>query len=75
MIRPEDIGIAREVPERDRNILPGIVVASNFLGSLVDYFVETDGLVLHVQVPRGTMFEREEQVYLYIPPERCIGID
>ena len=74
MIRPEDIAIAREPPERDRNVLPGIVVASNFLGSLVDYFVETDGLVLHVQVSRGTTFEREEHVYLYVEPERCIGI-
>ena len=75
MIRPEDIAISREAPERTPNILPGIVIASNFLGSLVDYFVETGGLVLHVQVPRGTMFEREEHVYLYVPPERCIGID
>jgi hypothetical protein len=31
--------------------------------------------VLHVQVPRGTTFEREEHVYLYVQPERCIGID
>jgi iron(III) transport system ATP-binding protein len=75
MIRPEDIAIAREAPEPNRNILPGIVVGSNFLGSLVDYYVETDGLVLHVQVARGITFEREEYVYLSVQPEQCIGID
>jgi iron(III) transport system ATP-binding protein len=75
MIRPEDIAIARDAPTCDRNSLPGIVVGSNFLGSLVDYFVETDGRVLHVQVQRGTTFERGERVYLSVQPERCIGID
>ncbi len=75
MMRPEDIVISREAPERAPNILPGIVIASNFLGSLVDYFVETDGLVLHVQVSRATTFEREEHVYLSVEPQRCIGID
>ena len=75
MIRPEDIVIARECPERERNILRGIVVASNFLGSLVDLFVETHGLVLHVQVSRGTTFERAEHVYLSVPPQRCIAIE
>ena len=75
MIRPEDIAIAREAPSTNGNILAGIVVGSNFLGSLVDYFVKTDGLVLHVQVARGTAFEREEHVYLSVEPERCIGIE
>ncbi|MGE5128080.1 MAG: ABC transporter ATP-binding protein [Sphingomonadaceae bacterium] len=75
MIRPEDIALARDASDRDRNILAGIVVGSNFLGSLVDYSVETDGLVLHVQVSRGTPFERGERVYLSVHPERCIGID
>ena len=74
MIRPEDVAIKRDACRDGRNVLPGIVVGSNFLGSLVDYFVQTDGLVLHVQVPRGTAFEREERVYLSVEPERCIGI-
>ena len=75
MIRPEDVAIKRDACRDGRNVLPGIVVGSNFLGSLVDYFVETNGLVLHVQVPRGTTFEREEHVYLSVEPERCIGIE
>jgi ABC-type Fe3+/spermidine/putrescine transport system ATPase subunit len=75
MIRPEDIAIAHDSPERDRNVLPGIVVSSSFLGSLVDYSVETVGIVLHVQAPRGVTFDRGERVYLSICPNRCIGID
>jgi ABC-type Fe3+/spermidine/putrescine transport system ATPase subunit len=75
MIRPEDIAITRDAPERDRNILPGIVVSSSFLGNLVDYSVETACLMLRVQVSRGTMFERAERVYLSVEPERCVGID
>ena len=75
MIRPEDIAITRDAPVRNRNILPGIVVASHFLGSLVDYFVETEGIVLHAQVSRGITFEHGDRVYLSIEPERCIGID
>ena len=74
MIRPEDVAIERDAWRDGRNVLPGIVVGSNFLGSLVDYFVETNGLVLQVQVPRGTTFERKEPVYLSVEPERCIGI-
>jgi ABC-type Fe3+/spermidine/putrescine transport system ATPase subunit len=75
MIRPEDIEITRGADARDRNILPGIVVGSSFLGNLVDYSVETEGLVLHVQTSRGVAFERGERVHLRVRPERCIGID
>jgi hypothetical protein len=75
MIRPEDIAIACDAPECDGNILQGMVVGSNFLGSLVDYFVETSGLVLHVQVPRGTAFDRGARVWLSVGAERCIGIE
>ena len=74
MIRPEDIAITSEAPERDRNVLPGVVIGSSFLGNLVDYSVETARLVLHVQVPRGATFERAERVYLTVQPERCFGI-
>jgi iron(III) transport system ATP-binding protein len=75
MIRPEDIEIIRNAPERSRNILPGIVVNSSFLGSLVDYSVETEGLVLHVQASRAVTLERGERVHLSLRAERCIGID
>jgi iron(III) transport system ATP-binding protein len=75
MIRPEDVAITREAPVSDRNTLPGIVVGNHFLGSVVDYFVETDGLVLHAQAPRGTTLAQGERVYLSVDPERCIGID
>jgi iron(III) transport system ATP-binding protein len=75
MIRPEDIEITRNAPERDRNILPGIVVTSSFLGSLVDYSVETEGLVLHVQASRAVTLKRGERVHLSVRAERCIGID
>ena len=74
MIRPEDIAITSEAPERDRNVLPGVVIGSSFLGNLVDYSVETARLVLHVQVPRGATFELAERVYLTVQPERCFGI-
>jgi iron(III) transport system ATP-binding protein len=75
MIRPEDVAITREAPAHVGNILPGVVAGSHFLGSVVDYLVETDGLVLHAQAPRGTALERGERVYLSIQPERCIGVD
>jgi ABC-type Fe3+/spermidine/putrescine transport system ATPase subunit len=75
MIRPEDVTIARDACRDGRNVLPGIVVASNFLGSLVDYSVRTGSVVLRVQVPRGIAFETEERVYLAVEPERCIGIE
>jgi iron(III) transport system ATP-binding protein len=75
MIRPEDIAITRDSPERDRNVLSGIVAGCSFLGSLVDYSVETSGVVLRIQAARGATFDRGERVYLSIHPERCIGID
>jgi len=75
MIRPEDIAITRDTPDRDRNVLSGIVVSSSFLGNLVDYSVETARFVLRVQAARGTTFERAERVYLSVVPQRCIGID
>jgi len=75
MIRPEDIAIARDAPSRDPNVLPGTVVTRSFLGNLVDYSVETEGLVVHVQVSRSAAFEHGDRVYLSIRPERCIGIE
>ena len=75
MIRPEDIEITRDAPEPDRNILPGIVVSNSFLGSLIDYCVKAEGLVLHVQTSRAVAFDRGEHVHLSVRAERCIGID
>ena len=75
MIRPEDVAIARTAPKNGRNVVPGMIAGSSFLGSLVDYSVETAGVVLRVQVPRGATFERGERVYLSIRPEQCIGIE
>jgi hypothetical protein len=75
MIRPEDIAMTRAAPSRDANVLQGIVVAGSFLGNLIDYAVETEGVVLHVQVSRGVTFEHGDRVYLSVPPEQCIGIE
>lgn len=74
MIRPEDIAIARAAPERDRNVVPGTITGSSFLGNLVDYVVETGCGVMRIQTPRGVTFDRGEHVHLVVPPERCIGI-
>ena len=75
MIRPEDIDIAYDAPAPGQNVLSGIVIGASFLGSLVDYSVETNDLVLHVQVPRSTRFEPGERVYVSVQPARCVGID
>jgi iron(III) transport system ATP-binding protein len=74
MIRPEDIELTHD-GSRDGNALSGIVVGASFLGSLVDYSVQTHDLVLHVQVPRSARFDRGDRVHVYVQPERCIGIE
>ena len=75
MIRPEDIAMTRAAPSLGANVLEGMVVSGSFLGNVVDYAVETEGVVLHVQVSRGVTFEHGERVYLSVQPERCIGVE
>jgi iron(III) transport system ATP-binding protein len=75
MIRPEDVEIAHDGSVRDSNSLSGVVIGATFLGSLVDYSVETNDLVLHVQVPRSARFDRGDRVCVHVRPERCIGIE
>jgi ABC-type Fe3+/spermidine/putrescine transport system ATPase subunit len=74
MIRPEDIELTHD-GSRDGNGLSGIVVGASFLGSLVDYSVQTHDLVLHVQVPRSARFDRGDRVHVYVQPEQCVGIE
>jgi iron(III) transport system ATP-binding protein len=71
-IRPHDIRISTERPQRSENIVPATVMRQVFLGGSRDYMVETrDGAQLRVVTPASESIAQGSAVWLELPPEQC----
>jgi iron(III) transport system ATP-binding protein len=74
-IRQHDIQLSTQMPQNPQNTVKATVTRQVFLGASRDYMVETaDGTTLRVvtstenPVPKGT------EVWLTLPPERCLAL-
>jgi iron(III) transport system ATP-binding protein len=76
-IRQHDIHLtAAEPQDIVENVMPAIVVRNVFLGDSRDYIVETsDGTQLRIVTPPTENISRGNRVFIYLPPERCRGLD
>jgi iron(III) transport system ATP-binding protein len=71
-IRPESIRLG--AGEGPCNRLDGRVVDATFLGSIVDYQIDADGVLLRVQADRHLVQEIGSRVQLAIPIDECVAM-
>jgi iron(III) transport system ATP-binding protein len=72
-IRPEGIRLYTERPEiSDVNLVKGTVEFSSFVGDYLQCIVHVGDRELRANVDVLTEVSPSREVYLYLPPERCI---
>jgi iron(III) transport system ATP-binding protein len=71
--RPEGIRVQVDAPSAgSTNIVPGTVELTSFVGDYLQCHVRVGDQVLRANVDALTELAPEQQVYLHLPPERCI---
>ena len=77
-VRPEWIRVVAEPRDGEANILPGTVLSSSFLGSMIRYRVSGPGgkpVVIEVHDPdEGTIRKDGETLWYQLPPDRPLVI-
>ena len=73
-IRPEDVEIAASHPRPMDNQVPGAVASAVYMGSHIDYHVDTGAGRLRVQARADATFRPGDRVTLTLPPPACICI-
>jgi iron(III) transport system ATP-binding protein len=75
LIRPEGIQILESKPESSNNVLSGEVLLATFQGDSVDYQIRVGEQECRVRSDGLKEFARSRQVFLRLPPERCLVIE
>jgi len=71
-IRPEDIEVFPEPPEKRDNLFKGIIMHRAYLGNFLYFFVNIDSTMIRVQAPYNMMQKEGEELFLFLNPEKCI---
>ena len=75
MIRPEHIPMSwnkEELRSSDVNVFEGTIVSETFTGKLVDYRIQVGEFTFEVQTPLHNALQKENRVFIHLPPERCV---
>ena len=75
MIRPEHIPMSwarEELLSSDVNVFEGTIVSETFTGKLVDYRIQVGEFTFEVQTPLHNALQKENRVFIHLPPERCV---
>jgi iron(III) transport system ATP-binding protein len=71
VLRPEDVVLRHERGSL-ANEMPGTVRIAAYLGDHLDCVVEVAGVPVRAKVHPSIELRRDQQVWLELPPERCI---
>lgn len=74
-IRAEHFEVSLDKPAGSENILRGKASNLLFLGESLDCHIEVAGQLIHVKAPADLAIEDGDEVFIRIPPERCIAVD
>ncbi len=74
-MRAEHFEISLDKPAGSENTLRGKVSNLLFLGESLDCHIEVDGKLIHVKAPADLAIEDGDEVFIRVPPERCIAVD
>ena len=71
-IRPEDVEVFPDSPPQKENVFKGTIVHKAFLGNFLFFFVKVNGTMIQAQVSSQLPQDEGEEVYIFLPPEKCI---
>jgi iron(III) transport system ATP-binding protein len=71
-IRPEDVEVFMDAPNRRENLCRGTIAHKAYLGNFLYFFVNVDGTRIRVQVPHYLPQEEGQDLYLYLNPQKCM---
>ncbi|UCF32006.1 MAG: ABC transporter ATP-binding protein [bacterium] len=71
-IRPEDVEVFVEPPQRGENLFKGVIAHKAFLGNFLYLFVNVNGTMIQAQVPHNLPQEEGQEVHLFLDPEKCM---
>lgn len=74
-MRAEHFEVSLDKPESSENILSGKVSNLLFLGESLDCHIEVAGQLIHVKAPAELAIEDGIEVFIRVPPERCIAVE
>ena len=75
LIRPEGIQILESKPETSNNVIGGEILLATFQGDSVEYHIQVGEQECRVKGDGLTEFSKRRQVFLHLPPERCLVIE
>ena len=72
-VRPEAASVSKHAPVgAPPNVWPAKVTLSTFLGDAIVYRVDVQGQKLEVHAPTTEVFDSGAEVFVTVPPSRCI---
>jgi len=75
LIRPEGIQILESKPETSNNVIGGEILLATFQGDSVEYHIRVGEQECRVKGDGLKEFAKSRQVFLHLPPERCLVIE
>ncbi|HEX9878657.1 MAG TPA: ABC transporter ATP-binding protein, partial [Candidatus Binatia bacterium] len=73
-VRPEAIEVSLERPQTQENLLEGVVEQSTFVGDALECKVLCGDTQFQVRTAGFIDLKRNERVFLYLPPARCVAL-
>ena len=73
-IRPENVSLRREKPEKTANVFEGKVRVAMFLGEFLDCEVEVGGQTIHARQHPSLRVSEGDGIYVELPVEHCIVV-
>jgi len=71
-IRPEDVEVFAQPPQKGENVFKGTIAHKAYLGNFLFFFVNVDSTLIRVQVPHHMPREEGQEVYLTLNPLKCL---
>jgi iron(III) transport system ATP-binding protein len=75
LIRPEGIQLLEAKPETTNNVIPGEILVATFQGDSVEYQIRVGEQECRVKSDAIKEFGKKREVFLHLPPERCLVIE
>jgi len=73
-IRPENVVLHREKPERTPNCFEGTVITANFLGEYLDCKIDVAHQTIRSRQHPSLKVKEGDQIHVEMPPEYCVVI-
>ncbi len=73
-IRPEDVEVFTTPPQNRENLVKGIVAHKAYLGNFLYFFVSVNNTMIRVQAPHHLPQKEDQELYLFLDPQKCMAL-